>query len=318
MDNTKSLDILIFCFVCLLLIISVISYWFGLKTIEPFSKCPTLKCDIDLINSRIKNAFIFIKYLEDRSNEITKNISLKNLQLQIEPYENIYLNLTSIEKKIREILDKQDTVYKVWNYAKNTKYTFQSQKLTNIDCFQIKSPEECSGTAITTVLKNMTSKIEEISYQTELYYYYIAIIQKMTDSYNAERKKALTDGSAQANKLMSNVLGIPINIDLSKNFDSPTDPAILDAAKTGNPAALAKMALANPDMIRKTSSINPSEAAKNTEKMFDKNGPNSGGSFGNTGNNLVSNGMNNSKDPEKAQEKYKSGQQKINMPPGFM
>jgi len=318
MDNNKSLDIFIFSFVCLLLIISVISYWFGLKTVESFSKCPSLKCDVNLVNSRIKNAYIMIQYLEDRIHEITKNIKLTNLQEQIEPFENIYIDLTSIEKKIRNILSKQDTIFRVWNKIKNTKFSFQSKKIIDITCFQIKSTEECNGKEIMIVLKNMNSKIEEIEYQTELYYYYISIIEKLMDGYNAKREKALKEGSSVANKLMGSILGTSTNIDLSKNLSTPTDPAILDAAKTGNPAALAKMALANPDMIKQTSSINSKEAANNTEKMFNKNGPNAGSSFGNTGNNLISSGLNNSKNPEKAQERYKSGQKNINLPAGFM
>ena len=318
MDNNTSLDIFIFSFVSLLLIISVICYWLGLKTVEPFTKCPTLKCDVNLVNSRIKNSYIMIQYLEDRTNEISKNIKLSNLQEQIEPFENIYINLTSIENKIRNIISKQDTIYRVWNKIKNTKYSFKTQKINDINCFQIKSPEECNGNQITVVLNNMNSKIEEIYYQTDLYYYYIGIIEKLMDGYNAEREKALNTGSAQATKLMGSILGSATNIDLSKNLNTPTDPAILDAAKTGNPAALAKMALANPDMIKKTSSINSAEAAKNSEKMFNENGPNAGSSLGGTGNNLISSGLNNSKDPEKAQAKYKSGQNEINLPHGFM
>ena len=318
MDNIKSLDILIFCFVSVLLIISVICYWFGLKTIEPFDKCPTLKCQVELVNSRIKNAYIMTQYLKDRSEEINKHIPLKDLQQQIEPYENIYINLSSIEQKIRDILDQQDTIFRVWNSVKNTNYTFQSKKLKNIECFQITSPEECNGTAILTVLKNINSKIEEISYHTQLYYFYIDKIRRMTDNYNAERKKALLAGSAYANKLMSNILGVSLNIDLSENLNKPTDPAILNAAKTGNPAELAQMVLNNPDMIKKTSSINPHEAAKNSEKMFENNGPNSGAEFGNTGNNLISSGLNKSNDPEKAQKRYKSSQSEINLPSGFI
>jgi len=318
MDNIKSLDILIFGFVSILLIISVICYWFGLKTIEPFDKCPTLKCQVELVNSRIKNAYIMTQYVKDRSEEITKNIPLKDLQQQIEPYENIYLSLSAIEQKIRDIIVQQDTIFKVWNSVKNTKFTFQSKKLKNIECFQINSPEECNGTAILTVLKNINSKIEEISYHTQLYYFYIDKIRRIMANYNAERKKALLAGSAHANKLMSNILGTSINIDLSENLNTPTDPAILNAAKTGNPAELAKMVLNNPDMIKKTSSINPNEAAENTEKMFENNGPNSGAAFGNTGNNLISSGLNRTNDPEKAQELYKSSQGEINLPSGFM
>ena len=318
MDNIKSLDIFIFSFVSVLLIISVIGYWFGLKTIEPFDKCPTLKCQVDLVNSRIKNAYIMTQYVKDRSIEIATNIPLKDLQQQIEPYENIYISLTTIEQKIRDILIQQDNIFRVWNSVRNTKYTFQSKKLNNIECFQIKSPNECNETTILTVLKNINSKIEEISYHTQLYYFYINKIRSMMDNYDAERKKALLVGSAYANKLMSNILGTSTNIDLSQNLNTPTDPAILNAAKTGNPAELAKMVLNNPDMIKKTSSINPNEAAKNTEKMFENNGPNSGSAFGNTGDNLISSGMNRSSDPEKAQETYKSSKAKINLPSGFI
>jgi len=286
--------------------------------IEPFTKCPSLKCDIPFINSRIKNAYIMIQYVEDRMKEITKNILLTNLQEQIEPFENIFINLTTIENKIRTILSKQDTIYKVWNKVKNTNFSFQSKKLEKITCFQLKSSEECNGTQITVVFNNMNSKVEEIYYQTELYYYYIGIIQKLMDGFNAEREKALNTGSAQANKLMGSILGTSTNINLSKNLNTPTDPSILKAAKTGNPAELAKMALSNPDIIKQTSSINSANASKNSEKMFNDTGPNAGSSFGNTGNNLISSGLNNSKDPEKAQAKYKSGQKKINVPSGFM
>lgn len=319
MDTYQSLDICIFCVVCLLLMISVVGYWFGLKTQdEHFDKCPSLKCDVALVNNRIKNAYIMIQYLEDCTKEITSTISLNNLQEQIEPYEDIYISLTGIEDKIRQISNQQSTILKVWNYIKNTKISFKSNKKQNIDCFQIKSPEECNSEALKNVLKQLSSKIEEISYQTGLYYYYMVEIQKMTAEYNAQREKAVKASSAQASSLMSNVLGKPINIDLSKNFNNPTDPAIMKAAKSGNVADLAKMALNNPDMIKYTSNINSKNSSDNAAKMYDKTGPNAGQSFGNTGNNLISSGLDKSKDPEKAQTKYKDGQKKKNIPAGFL
>ena len=321
MDAFQSLDIVIFCVVSLLLIINIIGYWFGLKTnemSEHFEKCPSLQCDITLVNSRIKNTYIMIQYLEDCLKEITSNISLENLQSQIEPYEDIYLDLTSIENKIRIISDRQSNIIKVWNSIKNTKYLFNSKKLTNIDCFQIKSVDECNGAPLKSVLKMLASKLEEISYQTGLYNYYIEEIEKMMANYNIERKKTIKESSAKASSLMSSVLGTPVQIDLSKNLNSPPDPAIMKAAKTGNISDLAKMALANPDIIKQTSNIDTGKAINNSANMFNKNGPNAGGSFATGGNNLLSSGMDQSKDPQKAQEKYKAGQKKIKLPPGFI
>ena len=321
MDDFRSLDIAIFCFICVVLIISVISYWFGLKALEQqehFDKCPNLKCDVTLVNERIKNAYIMIQYLEDCINEITKNIPLNKLQQEIEPYEDIYISLIAIEEKIRTVSNQQSTILKVWNSVKNTSFEFDTKKLTDIECFQIKTPDECTGTEIKNILKMLASKLEEISYQTGLHYFYMMEIEKMMADYNARREKAIKASSQQASSLMSNALGIPIDIDLSKNFNSPTNPAILRAVKSGNPAELAQLALDNPDIINKVSDIDPAKAAKNSEKMYQQNGPNSGASFGVTGNDFLSGGFDKSKDPKAANAKYKEGQKKKNIPSGYL
>jgi hypothetical protein len=320
MDDFRSLDIAIFCFICILLIISVIGYWFGLKALEKqehFDKCTNLKCDAAFVNERLKNAHIMIQYLEDCSAEIAKNIPLNKLQQEIEPYEDIYISLTAIEEKIRTVSNQQSFILKVWNSIKNTSFGFDSKKLTDITCFQVKTPDECNGEEIKKILKKLASKLEEISYQTGLYHFYMMEIQKMMADYNERREKAIKVSSQQASSLMSDALGTPINIDLSKNFNSPPNPAIAQAVKSGNPAELAQLALNNPDIMNQVSNIDPAKAVKNSEKMYEKNGPNSGASFGVTGNDLLSSGFNKSKDPKAANAKYKEGQKKKNIPSGF-
>jgi hypothetical protein len=258
-----------------------------------------------------------IQYLEDCSAEITKNIPLNKLQQEIEPYENVYINLTAIEEKIRTVSNQQSFILKVWNSIKNTSFEFDSKKLTDITCFQIKSSDECTGTEIKNILKMLASKLEEISYQTGLYHFYMTEIEKMMADYNARREKAIKASSEQASSLMSNALGTPIEIDLSKNFNSPPNPAILRAVKSGNPAELAQLALNNPDIINQVSNIDSAKAVKNSTKMFEENGPNSGASFGVTGNDLLSSGFDKSKDPKAANAKYNEGQKKKNIPSGY-
>ena len=162
MDDFRSLDIAIFCVICILLIISVIGYWFGLKALEKqehFSKCPNLKCDASFVNERLKNAHIMIQYLEDCSSEIAKNIPLNKLQQEIEPYEDIFISLTAIEEKIRTVSNQQSFILKVWNSIKNTSFEFESKKLTDITCFQVKTPDECNGEEIKKNIKKISFQI---------------------------------------------------------------------------------------------------------------------------------------------------------------
>jgi hypothetical protein len=159
--------------------------------------------------------------------------------------------------------------------------------------------------------------LEEISYQTGLYHYYMTEIQKMMAGYNERREKAMKESSQHASSLMSEALGTPINIDLSKNFNSPTNPAVLSAIKSGNPAELAQLALDNPDIINQVSNIDPEKVIKNSTKMFEENGPNAGASFGVIGKDLLSSSFNNTKDPKTTNAKYMEARKKNNIPSDF-
>jgi hypothetical protein len=318
MDRYYSLDIAIFCFLCIILTISVVGYWFSLKaTNEHFDKCPNLNCDVALVNDRLKNAYSMIHYLEQCSKEISQSIKLDKLKEEVEPYENLYLSMSQIEEKIRNVENQQTTILRVWNSMKSTNLKFSSKKEIKNDCFQIKTSRECGEQPIKDFMKQLTSKLEEISYSTGLYYYYMVQVQKMMAQFEANRQKAIQQGSAQASSLMSSVIGVPVKIDLSKNFNSPPDPALINAFKTGNPAELAQKALDNPDLLKMVSNINPQTVADNVEKSFQENGPNSGVELAETGNNLVSKGFANSKDPEAAEEKYKSAQKDKKIPTHF-
>jgi len=319
MDPYYSLDIAIFCFLCIVLTISVVGYWFSLKaTNEHFDKCPNLNCDVALVNDRLKNAYSMIHYLEQCSKEISQSISLDKLKEEVEPYENLYLSMSQIEEKIRTIENQQTTILRVWNSVKTTNFKFTSKKEIKNDCFQIKTSSQCSEQPIKDFMKQMTSKLEEISYSTGLYYYYMVQVQKMMAQYEANRQKAIQQGSVKASSLMSSIIGVPVKIDLSKNFNNPPDPALINAVKTGNPSELAQQALANPDLLKMVSGANPQAVADNTEKMINENGPNSGGALAEIGNDFMLKGFSKSKDPEVAEKKYKSAQKDKKIPTQFL
>ena len=123
MDPFYSLDISIFCFLCVILTISVVGYWFSLKaTHEHFDKCPNLNCDVALVNDRLKSAYSMIAYLEACSKEISASIELDKLREQVEPYENLFTTLSQIEDKIRIVENQQAVILRVWNSVKNTNF----------------------------------------------------------------------------------------------------------------------------------------------------------------------------------------------------
>jgi len=318
MDPYYSLDVSIFCFLCVVLTISVVGYWFSLKaTNEHFDKCPKLNCDVALVNDRLKNAYSMIAYLEECSKEISASIELDKLREQVEPFENLFTTLSQIEERIRTVENQQAVILRVWNSVRKTTLKFQSKKQVLDNCFQIKSSAECGQQPIKDFIKKMSSKLEEISYNTGLYFYYIEQIQRMMANYEANRKKAIQESSAKASSLMSGLVGAPVKIDLAANFNNPPNPALINAAQTGNPSQLAQLALANSDLMNKAESVNPETITKNSEKMFEQNGPNGGSGFAEIGNNFMSKGFANTKDPETAEKKYSSAQKDKKIPVKF-
>jgi hypothetical protein len=318
MDPYYSLDVSIFCFLCVILTISVVGYWFSLKaTNEHFDKCPKLNCDVALVNDRLKNAYSMIAYLEACSREISASIELDKLREQVEPFENLFTTLSQIEDKIRTVENQQKVILRVWNSVKKTNFKFQSKKTVLNDCFQIKSSAECGQQPIKDFMRKMSSKLEEISYNTGLYYYYIEQVQRMMANYEANRKKAIQESSAKASTLMSSLVGAPVKIDLAANFNNPPNPALIHAAKTGDPSELAQLALANSDLMQKAESVNPETITTNSQKMFEENGPNGGSGFAEIGNNFMSKGFVNTKDPEAAEKKYSKAQKDKKIPVKF-
>ena len=164
-----SIDIALFGLVCLLLFIYVVSYWFQLKYREIYEYfCPSMKCDYNLLNNRLKSLAVNIDYLGSRINEIEQIMPYSQFQRQIEGYEGVYSNLASLEKLAKRVFDKQRWIFKYY-IQKNPGYKIVSKKATNIDCFQLKSAEDCDKPEIQEQLKLYRGKLEEIEYRTNLY-----------------------------------------------------------------------------------------------------------------------------------------------------
>ena len=295
-----SLDIALFSLVCLLLFIYVVSYWFQLKYREVKSKlelfCPNMKCDVGLINNRLRALATTIDFLGRRLNEINTVLPFNTFAKGIEGYEGFYSNLAMLEKRCDRIQMKQDRIYK-YILSKNPKYKSAMIPKKDVECFQIKTTEDCDKPEILNKLKIFRSKIEEIEYGTNLYIPLLDKINKADAEYNKARDKAINQSSALANQQMSSLIGQPTNIDLNNHLKNGIDPSLEAAIKNGDNRAIQLNILNDPDAQKIASNVKPADFTQNAEGIYKKEGANAGNGYKSIGNNLLSARLNQSDRP---------------------
>jgi len=310
-----SLDIALFGLICLILFIYVISYWFQLKyrevkIAEPF--CPNMKCDINLINNRLKNLAINIDFLSNRINEINKIMPFNNFQKQIEGFDGMYSNLADLEKRIGTIQKKQDSIFKYFQ-KRNPKYKQNTKKRNDIECYQIKSSEDCENSGLNIQLKMYKNKIDEIDYQTTLYSSIIEQINKSDAEYEKAKDQAINKSSKIANKQMSSLIGSKVNIDLNDHLKNGVSQTLSKAINTGDNRKIQESILNDPDAQRFAADVKPDQFTKNAQKIYQTEGPNAGDGYKAIGNDLISSRLSQSDRPD-AQADFRNELRNQNAP----
>jgi len=277
----KYIDIVLFSFVCCILFIYVVSYWFSLKT-SPEHFCPDLKCDYKLVNKRIKIAFENVVQLNEQMDLIENVMSLDKLE-GYQNYGNVYKNLSSIESKISETKYK---IQSILSYLRIKGVKVEKANKRNVDCYQLKSSTDCSSSKLKKVLSELESKTQEVAYRVSIYYDSVKTAQRLEDSGKKQREAARKQTLKLANARMNSLFGTTgDNVtgggeELLGNDPSNITPQKLDS--------LADMA-SDPALQKKYG--NTAAFRANAEKMYEEDGTNGGGEFGEIGTGLVTGQM---------------------------
>ena len=200
--------------------------WFrGERTVNEYFT-NKVECDVALVNERLKNANASIVYLMKLMEEV-ETIAPKSAIIDAverkekerkETYVGTYTTISAIEEMIDRIKKKLLGILKVaktQSYQPKTQFNLEDGS----DGFTLSTAKECDGTKLKEVLRMIRAKLEEIEYRVDFYLPYVEILAKYKDETKKEQKEAIADINNNANKEMSGLLGVPVDMKLDKQME---------------------------------------------------------------------------------------------------
>jgi uncharacterized membrane protein YwzB len=315
-----------------LLFIHFISYWFvKISELTEFFKnpqCTQIQCNVKFVNDRLKDAFIWIPYLEKNIEIIEANLpqqlNVENFET-FEPFENsndckisqprILNQFGKIETIYRKIYDKQVKMKNMLTkFEKNIKFP---AKNINENCFQIENAQECHSDTLKTQIANIYHKLDEIEYRNDRTYKKIERHYKRLIEYEKKRDLAIGEVANKANDVMKNLIGIPVDLKLGDHLKagiSKDMKANLQSAMSGDISKLTNL-VNSPDIQNMAKMINP----VNLFGKLSGSKPSDSTQFSDKGKNLIGNALNDEEDEDavKAKSKMASSKNKIKLPSAF-
>jgi len=311
----------------LLLFIYFISFWFvKVSSIREFFKNPKgseLQCNVVFVNDRLKDAYTWIPYLESNIEMIEKNLPS---QITVENFESgdgqceitqprILHQFGKIEKIYRDVYDKQLKI-KTMLKRFEKEITFPSKQINN-NCFQIENTNECHSDVLKNQIKNIYHKLDEVEYRTSRIFEKLEIHFKRLVEYEKKRNIAIGEASNKANDVMSNIIGVPVDLKLGDHLKAGISKEMksdLKNAMSGDMSKLKDM-MKSPDIQNMAKMINPMSLFNN----LGSSKPDNSTQFSNKGKSLVGNSLNDEEDEDavKAKGKMGSSLKKIKMPSSF-
>jgi hypothetical protein len=303
-----------------LLFIHFISYWFvkisELTELFKNPQCTQIQCNVKFVNDRLKDAFIWIPYLEKNIEIIEANLpqqlTVENFET-FEPFENsndckisqprIINQFGKIETIYRKIYDKQVKMKNMLTkFEKNIKFP---AKNINENCFQIENAQECHSDTLKTKIANIYHKLDEIEYRNERTYKKIERHYKRLIEYQKKRDLAIGEVANKANDVMKNIIGVPVDLKLGNHLKagiSDNMKSNIKSAMSGDMSKLKDM-INTPEIQNMLKTINPAKLMDNLAGLT----PSDSKQFSDIGSKLLNDGLNNENDSDAVEAKANMG-----------
>jgi len=265
------MEIYILSFISIVILFTIVSYWFSsiASRVREFfntdevanntgvakqviSSCnKTIECNINFINDRIKDAHIWIPYLEENITKIESSLPSEEdlveefyatddnnrVILSMEKIENIYKGIYFKQSKIRDMLEKLGRTIK-----------FDSRKSINdVSCFQLKSPDECASkkNELKNLIEGFYAKLDEISYRTNRVYKKVDTVIKKSIKMEKQKQKVINKTAKQVDKDLSTLFGFNVSAGsadyFKKGVDDKTKASFNKAITNGDMSDIRKM-----------------------------------------------------------------------------
>lgn len=200
--------------------------WFGGERTVSEYFTSKVECDVALVNERLKNANASVVYLMKLLEEV-ETLAPKSAIIDAverkekerkETYVGTYTTISAVEEMIDRIKKKLLGIIKVaktQSYQPKTQFNLED----GTGVLTLSTAKECDGAKLKEELRMIRAKLEEIEYRVDFYLPYVESLAKYKDETKKEQKAAIADISKNANKEMSGLLGVPVDLKLDKQME---------------------------------------------------------------------------------------------------